>query len=406
VATDAGRPSILYLTHHLPWPACSGGRLREAELLRRLAAGFDIEIVAVSKDPDFDREHLSEAKDAGVQSQIFPAFRAASLALSPHVRCHQSAQARRYLAERLADDARTPVHVEGHYLFHLLPEHAHDRSLIVEHNIESQLFEQQARASDDPRSVAALMADANLTRRTEQACWRAAGAVGAVTDDDAAHIRGHLPGQAVPMIPGGADHLRASRFGVRRRPPDAGQIVFVANFGYPPNLDAARLIVSEILPGIWTRCPEATMTFTGPAPPRWLSEAAADPRVTVTGFVSDVTDYLDAACVVLCPLRIGGGIKIKVLEALARGRAVVTTPVGLQGLHHLPEGAAVECHDVPALIDACLRLLRYPADRELQELRALLAAKHLPTWDTSSRLLASAWNALAATAISAPQAES
>ncbi|MEU9888849.1 glycosyltransferase [Sphaerisporangium sp. NPDC051011] len=394
VATNTGRPRILYLTHHLPWPTYSGGRLREAEHLRRLAPRFDIEVIAVSKDPVLDRAHLREAELAGVRARIFSASLDASPALSPHIRRHQSAEARHHLAQRLAGHPPPIVHVEGHYLFPLVPEHAHDRTLIIEHNVESELFSQEARAGDDPRRAAALLADADLTRRTEQACWRAAAVIGAVTEDDAAHIRRTFPGITVPVIPGGADHI----LGALRRESVEGRIVFVANFGYPPNLDAARLIVEEILPGVWDYCPEATMTFTGPQPPDWLRAAAADRRVTVTGFVTEVTGHLDEACVVLVPLRIGGGIKIKVVEALARGRALVTTPVGLQGLRHLPDGAAVECPDVPALIAACVRLLRDPAERERQESRALKAATYLPTWGASADLLAATWDALAATA--------
>ncbi|GAA3782319.1 glycosyltransferase [Streptomyces chiangmaiensis] len=387
------RPSVLYLTHHLPWPACSGGRLREGQLLHRLSADFDIEVVAVSKDPRLDHAHLGDAEAAGVRARIFPASPATAPGLSSHVRRHQSQPARRYLADRLAAAPPTAVHVEGHYLFPLLPQHPHSQTLIVEHNIESQLLEQQAESEGD----VALLADAVLTRRTEQACWRSASAVAAVTDDDAAHIRAALAGQPVPVIPGGADHLDYLQAGSPSvAPSDAGRIAFVANFGYPPNLDAAQLILDEILPGVWARCPEATMTFTGMYPPPWLHAAAADPRVAVTGFVPQVTDYLDAADVVLCPLRIGGGVKIKVLEALARGRAVVTTPVGMQGLRQLPEGSVVECLDVPAMIDACVRLLRSPADRELQEKRSLLAVRHLPTWDTSAELLAATWHSLAA----------
>ncbi|MGY1582038.1 glycosyltransferase [Streptomyces sp. MN13] len=372
----------------MPWPTCSGGRLREAQLLRRLSAAFDIEVVAVSKEPDLDRAHLGDAEAVGVRARIFPASPAAAPGLSPHVRRHQSEPARRYLTARLAAGPRTLVHVEGHYLFHLLPRHAHSRTLIVEHNIESLLFEQQARAEDD----AELLADARLTRRTEQSCWRSASAVAAVADDDAAHIRARLQGRQVPVIPGGADHLAAES--PVAAPPDASRLAFVANFGYPPNLDAAQLIIDEILPAVWAHCPEATMTFTGPSAPPWLRAAASDPRVVVTGFVPDVAGCLDAATVVLCPLRVGGGVKIKVLEALARGRAVVTTPVGLQGLRHLPEGSVVECPDVPAMIDACVRLLRSPAERELQEQRALLAARNLPTWDASAGLLAAAWHGL------------
>jgi Glycosyl transferases group 1 len=70
---------------------------------------------------------------------------------------------------------------------------------------------------------------------------------------------------------------------------------------------------------------------------------------TVTGWVPDVAPWLDAAQIVVCPLMVGGGVKVKVLEALARGCAVVATPIALQGLRHLPPDAVMECADLPAI---------------------------------------------------------
>src|SRR5882724_10685092 len=95
------RIRVLYLTHHLPWPPLSGGRLREAELLSRLVPEFAIEVVAVSKVPDLDASHLHQAGRRRIEARIFPAEPSGPLGYSPLVRSHWSPPARRYLAGRV-----------------------------------------------------------------------------------------------------------------------------------------------------------------------------------------------------------------------------------------------------------------------------------------------------------------
>ncbi len=396
MAGGRNRPSVVFLTHHLPWPVCSGGRLREAELLSRLAPRFDVELIAISKMPDLDLAHVREAARHGVQARVFPAQPSNVSRTSSHVRRHQSGAARAYLDRRLAEVDDTVVHVEGHYLLNLLPSAAQRQTLIVEHNVESTLFAQRARLSTDPVERQGLLDDANMTRCAERSAWRTARMVGAVTDDDARLIQEAVPGIHIKVIPDGADHLRSATPSFIGRE-STGRLLFVANLAYQPNEDAAHLLVTEIFPEVLHHCPGATLVIVGPSPPRWLQDVArCQPRIRVTGWVPDIAAWLDAAEVVVCPLRVGGGVKVKILEALARGRAVVTTPIGLQGLSHLPAGAAIECRDLATIIEACVTLLTYPEERHRQQVRAAAAAKQLPTWDEAADMLASAWTMLAA----------
>lgn len=124
--------------------------------------------------------------------------------------------------------------------------------------------------------------------------------------------------------------------------------------------------------------------------------------MTVTGWVPDVAPWLDAAQVVVCPLTVGGGVKVKVLEALARGCAIVANPIALQGLRHLPPDAAVECSDAHSISDACACLLTCPQKRDRQRARA---AQHLPSWDLAADILANTWHELATTAVKVTNAQ-
>lgn len=141
----------------------------------------------------------------------------------------------------------------------------------------------------------------------------------------------------------------------------APTLLFVGNFDHPPNRDAARRLIGEILPAVQARVPEARLVLVGPH----LATAWGrhEDGVEITGRVPDVTPYLDAAAVVVAPLFAGGGMRVKVLEALAAGKPVVASPLAVAGLdvvygRHLlvaqTNGEFVECV-VALLRDSTLR---------------------------------------------------
>jgi polysaccharide biosynthesis protein PslH len=135
------------------------------------------------------------------------------------------------------------------------------------------------------------------------------------------------------------------------------------------------------------------LELVGASPPPAVA-ALAGPQVVVTGRVPSVRAHLDAADLVVCPLRFGGGVKVKVLEALAAGRAIVGTPVSAQGL-----GAAAEAltlgRDARELAANVVRLLSDPAACARMEHAARTAAARLPGWDRAAAELASCWEAAA-----------
>jgi len=258
----------------------------------------------------------------------------------------------------------------------LLPEQAQRAALLVEHNVESQLLAQRAALSRDPVERITLRRDAARTRRDEMESWRQVGGAVAVADEDANAIKAAVPSAHVMSLPNGADHLGAV---LRETGPgaDAGscRLLFVAALGYEPNQETARLLLTEIFPAVLRRSPDATLAVVGSAPPRWLQEAAhREPRLTVTGWVPDVAPWLDAADVVVCPLAVAGGVKVKVLGALARDWAIVATPVALQGLRRLPAGAVVERADPCGFAEACIRLLASLCECDRQRVCAAEAA--------------------------------
>ena len=137
--------------------------------------------------------------------------------------------------------------------------------------------------------------------------------------------------------PGFRDRVRVNPFGINvptiaepsRENPDT--VLFVGGFNHRPNVDAAIWLGNEILPRLRSLCPGICLQLVGSNPPQKIRRMTGD-GIIVTGRVPSVEPYLDRAAVVLAPLRTGGGMRMKVLHAMARGKAIVTTTVGAEGL--------------------------------------------------------------------------
>lgn len=387
---------VLYLTHHLPWPPHCGGRLREAQILERLAETFAIDLVAVTEDYARDQGALG-AVPAGIQASVFRAHRAWRPHRGPYTRRYSSADARTHLDEVVRRGRHDVVHVEGHFLIDLLPREARRRAVLVEHNVESTLHEQRAKSARTLLGRLTEHVHAALTKRDEISAWTQVAGLGAVTERDAELMRQRLPGAPAQVTPNGFDHLGSTSTGTldpTSSPVMSFDLVMVGNYGYQPSEDAAVRLLTEIWPLVSEQLPGVNLALVGNNPSSRMQEIAAESeRVLVSGRVARVDEWLDSAKVFVAPLSVGGGVKVKVVEALARGRAVVTTSVGAQGLERLPENAIAIADTDADLAAACVHLLRDDRNRHAQAERGQKAVATMPTWDDAAERLAACWMA-------------
>lgn len=383
-------PTLLFVTCHLPYPLISGGRRREYELLTRLAAHHDFHLLAFSKTYGEDIEN----------SIVFEEFCRSVTVVPVHCRDGQDPyQVRRHTSEEGLTTIRNLVdrnsidliHVEGFYLMQHVPCDIGVPIFLQEQNIEYLLWKQRAKSAQDPRERSEAVWEYLRTLESETSSWQRADMCGAVTTDDLEVMRSALPSNGVRLVPDGFDHLGRidgdeSRR-VRRSNADEHRVVFVGNFAYQPNVDAALYLSEKIWPIVSRYIPRARLALVGNAPPPEV-EALRErsPNVDVTGRVPAVSPYLDEADVVVCPLRVGGGIKVKVLEALCRGKALVTTSVGVQGIPR-PNEAMRVVDDPVDFAKATVELLVRPTLRRRLEQNARRAAALLPTWDEAARAL-------------------
>lgn len=172
------------------------------------------------------------------------------------------------------------------------------------------------------------------------------------------------------LAPEVADRVRVDPFGLvmpspcdpRREVP--GTVLFVGNFAHPPNRDAALWLAREIMPGVRARSPAARLRIVGTAPPPQVL-ALAGPDVEVVADAPSVRPHLEAAAVVLAPVRTGGGMRMKVLQAMAAAKAVVTTARGAEGYDGFGEDPPLRVADEPDAIAAATAELLENPDRRL-----------------------------------------
>src|SRR5439155_21240770 len=147
------------------------------------------------------------------------------------------------------------------------------------------------------------------------------------------------------------------------RPSHGADLVFVGSMDWLPNVDGVQYFVREVLPSIRRRRPECTLAIVGRTPPPTVIQLAEDPRIHVTGTVADIRPYLWGSAVAIVPLRIGGGTRLKIYEAMAARIPVVSTSVGAEGLVvNPPENIRIV--DTPQdFADQCLELLGDVAER-------------------------------------------
>jgi len=214
-------------------------------------------------------------------------------------------------------------------------------------------------------------------RQYEPALCRRFDRVLAVSSDDQAALQRLDPALRVDLFRYG---VAPELFDLAAEERPDGCLLFLGAFLHRPNVEAARWLCDAILPIVRRGRPEARLSCVGGNPPEWLAARAGSHGVSVTGWVPDVRVHLARAHIGLVPLRSGGGVKLKTLELMAAGKAIVTTPIGIEGINAIDGEHVLVADTAKAFAGCVVRLLDDAALRRRLGRRARELARRDHSW--------------------------
>jgi glycosyltransferase involved in cell wall biosynthesis len=385
------RPKLLFLSQTLPFPPDSGTAIRSYNVLRLLARDYDVTALCFYRratTPDLAGS-LAALRTIAFSVEAFPIEQEHSRArmLFDHARsvltgraytafAYRNAAFMRTLLAHLAREKFVLAHLDSLDLGAYVPMLAGVPVIAVHQNVESALL--RRRAANEPNALRHmyLRLQARLMEGEERR-WSPRVALNlAVSDSDAEDLRALVPNARFEMIPNGVD--------VEAFVPSGGAvdngIVFVGGMSWFPNADALEFFDEEILPLVRSRDERVKVTWVGRAKPDVIASYAKR-GIQLTGHVDDIRPHVAAAACYVVPLRIGGGTRLKILDAWAMGKAVVSTSIGCEGLAAV-DGQNILIRDDPAAFaSAVTTVLRDPGLRVALERNARTTAEQRYSWN-------------------------
>jgi sugar transferase (PEP-CTERM/EpsH1 system associated) len=371
---------ILVLSHLVPWPTTSGVLLRGYNLLRQAARRHRVYLYAFNQDVllpaeavDDSIRHLSEFCE---EVRVFPFPGAGSrLALGTLLARNLFAPLP-YLVPRFYSPAleqevidllgRRPIRILQFETIAMAQYRALARDLpaiLVHQNVESALLADRARHQANPFARLIAGGEARKLARYEALVGGQHDWVNVtVSAADRAAFLTRIPGGRFEVVPNGVD---VDYFHPGSDPAGAGaRLVFVGGMSWHPNRDAMRWFLEAVWPRVRRQIPEAELEVVGSHPAPEVKRAEARRLgVHATGLVDDIRPHVHKAALYICPLRIGGGTRLKILDAWAMGKAVLSTSVGCDGLGAVA-GREIEIADAPeSFADRVVALLADPERR-------------------------------------------
>ena len=232
--------------------------------------------------------------------------------------------------------------------------------VLFQHNVEAAIWKRHAEVRENPLAKAYFHEQWRRMERFERQECRRFDRVVAVSRADAEEMERKYGIADVADVPTGVDidYFRPAG----RAPQEPHNLVFTGSMDWLPNEDGITWFVDHVLPRIHEHLPDVTLTIVGRNPPPRIQQLARqDARLRVTGSVPDVRPYIEGAALFVVPLRVGGGTRLKIYEALAMERPLVSTTIGAEGLP-LEPGKHIKIGDDPgAFAQAVLTLLNNPA---------------------------------------------
>jgi polysaccharide biosynthesis protein PslH len=361
--------TLVFVSTRFLFPVDSGGKIRTTQILRGMKGGrFRLRLLSPAT-PELVRKYAAELNEVCDEFQWWPQPARGKLhhftrlrhvlhQLPIPVRTDCNEQGAELIAAALRDRPAVSVFDFLHATV-LMPQALQVPSVMFTHNVEAEIFARHLSTAKAPWLRALWTNQYAKMKRFEAEALSRFDVVVAVSDRDARAFAKDYGAQHSFVIPTGVD---LEFFGYREPSRDE-EVVFCGSMDWLPNQDAVRFFLDEIWPRVAQEVPAARFTVVGRAPPQSLVAEAQRRGLAwrFTGFVDDVRPYVQGAAVSVIPMRIAGGTRLKVYEAMAMGSPVVSTAIGVEGLPLQADTHYLNADDAASFASAIVALLR---DRE------------------------------------------
>jgi sugar transferase (PEP-CTERM/EpsH1 system associated) len=374
---------LLWLNAGLLLPLDKGGKLRTWHVMRHLAARHDITYLSFADDSQTDADRAGmravcsrletvPRTDAAKGTWRFYADATGYLLdAAPYaVAKYRSAAYRATLADLLAAERFDAVVCDFLPPVVNLPPRLPCPSIVFTHNVEAEIWRRHAEQASNPVSKRLLTQQWRRMLRFEAAALARFDLTLAVSDADRRTFDRLYPGSLTAPVHVVQTGVETDFFTPAPVAPEPAHMVFTGSMDWLPNEDGMTYFCREILPKIRESEPGATLSIIGRAPTPAVRKLGEIAGVDVTGRVDDVRPHIAKGAVYVVPLRIGGGTRLKIFEAMSMGKAVVSTTIGAEGLP-VTSGRDVEIADEPSrFAHAVVHLMRDTAARRAIETAA------------------------------------
>lgn len=361
---------VLLLTQVLPYPPDSGPKVKTWNVLKYLTQHHEVTLVSfVRGDQSAEIKHLEQYCHAvhTVPMERGSLLDAQAVARSlltgqPWMMVRDDRAAMRQLVDRLAAEKQFDVaHADQLNMAQYAARVRGARKILDAHNALWLLYQRLWQTMGPGPKKWLLGRDWRLLKQYEGRLCREFDAVLAVSEEDKAALQeaiGLGNNVDITVIPIAVD---TDEVAVVTRQPGADHILHIGTMYWPPNVDGILWFIHQVYPHICAKRPKTTFDVVGARPPQEIMSLSGNGTgVNVTGYVPDPTLYRQQAGVMVVPLRAGGGMRVKILEALAQGLPIVSTTLGCEGIA-VTHGQDILIADTPhEFALAVLRLLEQP----------------------------------------------
>lgn len=364
----------MIVDEELPYPPNSGKRIRTLSLILPLAARHHITYIC---HPSADDEETKAAVEFFHRHDIETVLVDRTLPgksgarfygrlfcnlFSPlpyTVQSHNDALLRRAIREYDATHKVDLWHCEWTPYGESVASFVRGPWIVMAHNVESLIWRRYFENESNPLKRWYIRQQLGKFERFERRIFSAASLTVAVSRTDARLMREQFGADRVDVVDNGVDTAYYQPNGAKR---DPSRLLFLGSLDWRPNLDAIELLLGEVFPRVVAAVPSARLSIVGRKPPRRLVERVRSrPGVELHADVPDVRPFLHQCGLMVVPLRIGGGSRLKILEALAAECPVVSTRIGAEGLWLTPGLHFVQTETPGEMVDALIKHIHTPA---------------------------------------------